>query len=181
MQFLRGLVGSGDRNVPEGHQEMISIVVLYQDYVELTLESLREILDDVFPGAFLPPGDINFVVDGAVPGATFMIKCAVQGAAGLFMLHNVPGPYTEFSDFVQYIADPALRASAEAQSAWLSIDLIVQSTNAEDAYRFIGKVLARLAPGDAAFLVQPETNGVLLFDESVRRDLAEGRQLFSDR
>lgn len=180
LRFLGNLFDAGDGGLPADSGEMVSLVVLYQDYVELTVESLREILNEVFPGEFLPPGDRNFVVDGAVPGATFMIKCAVHNAAGLFMLHNVPGPYTEFSEFAQHIADPALRASAEAQSAWLSIDLIVQA-NAEDAYRFIGKVIARLAPDDAAFLVHPDSYGVLPFDESMRRDLADGRQLFKNR
>lgn len=174
------LLGGSGEPAPDADREMVSLVVLYRDYVELSLESLREILNEVFPGQFLPPGDASFVIEGPVPDATFMIKCAVQGMAGLFMLNNVPAPYTEFSDFAEFIVDPVMRELAESQSAWLSIDLIGQSA-AEDAYRFIAKVLARLAPNDAAFLVHPDTGAIIPFDENLRRALADGRQPFGAR
>jgi hypothetical protein len=187
MRFMRAILqnagapaaDSGDAN---SDHVMVSLVVLYDTYVELDLDALRQALDDVFPGEFLPPREQgSFVIDGAVPGATFMIKSAVKGAAGLFTLNNVPGPYTEFSDFAEYIIDPALRERAEAQSCWLSIDLIYKTDDVEGAYRFIGKTIARLAPADSAFLVHPETYHYLVFNEDVRGRLADGRRLFAIR
>jgi hypothetical protein len=181
VRLLQELAENGDSDAAEKSHEMISLVVLYRDYVELTVELLLEILDEVFPGAFLPPGEINRVGE-LNADATFMVQSAVQGATGLFMLHNIPASYTEFSDFAQYIADPALLELVQATRAWLSVDLIVPGENErDDAYRFISRVIARLAPGDAAFLVHPASNSVIAFDEDIRRGLAEGRQLFKLR
>jgi hypothetical protein len=180
VRFLRSIFGGGEEEGAEADHVMVSLVVLYDSYLELSIEPLRHSLNQVFPGEFLPPREQgNFVVDGAVPGATFMINCIVENAAGLFMLNNVPGPYTEFSDFIDYIAEPALRERAKAQNSWLSIDLINAITDVEDAYRFIGKMIARLAPDDAAFLVHPETYHSVVFDSEVRSQLAEGRRLFA--
>jgi hypothetical protein len=189
MRFLRAILGNASKQAAASDSDhadsdhmMVSLVVLYDAYIELDLDALRQALDDVFPGEFLPPREQgSFVVDGTVPGATFMIKSAVQGAAGLFMLNNVPGPYTEFSDFADYINDPALRERAEALSCWLSIDLIHEIEDIEGAYRFIGKAIARLAPADSAFLVHPETYHHLVFNEDVRGRLADGRRLFAIR
>ena len=75
------------------------------------------------------------------------------------MLNNVAGPYTEFPDFDAHIPDHKLRRLAAAQEAWLSIDRIAGS-NPRDAYRFIGKALAELAPADAAVLVDGGSNKV---------------------
>ena len=51
---------------------MVSWVVLSNSYAELTLVSLRQSLDELYPGQFLPPREQgNFVVDGNVPGAEF--------------------------------------------------------------------------------------------------------------
>lgn len=179
--FLQGLIGNGDNGPPESDHEMISLVVLYRDYVDLTLEQLCEHLDAVFPGAFLPPGDINFVVEGAVPDVTFMIKSIVQGAAGLFMLHNIPAPYTEFSNILEIVDDPVLRETIAATTAWMSIDLVSAFGSNEDAWRFIGRMLARIAPTDAVFLLHPDSGGVIAFDDDIRRALAEGREMFARR
>ncbi len=184
MRFLRAILGNvseqaGEPDHADSDHVMVSLVVLYDTYIELDLDALRQALDDVFPGEFLPPREQgSFVIDGAVPGATFMIKSAVKGAAGLFMLNNVPGPYTEFSDFAD-IADPALRDRAEQQSCWLSVDLTHPTASVEEAYCFIGKVLARIAPDDAALLVHPETLRSMVFDENVRDRLSCGELVFA--
>lgn len=178
MRFLRSIFGRKDEETAPD-RVMVSLVVLYDTYIELDLDALRRALDDVFPGEFLPPrAEGSFVIDGAVPGATFMIKSAVKGASGLFMLNNVPGPYTEFSDFAD-IVDPALRDRAEKQSCWLSIDLMHPTASVEDAYCFIGKLLARIAPDDTALLVHPETFRSMVFDEEVRDRLSKGELLFA--
>jgi len=182
MRLLRKIFGSDDKGTAKPDRAMVSLVVLYDTYLELSLESLRQALDQEFPGEFLPPREFgNFVVDGAVPGSTFMILSAIPEASGMFMLNNVPGPYTEFSYFAEYISDDVLRERATAQNCWLSIDLINLTTSIEDAYRFIGKVLARLAPDDAAFLVHPETYCSIVFDNDVRARLAGGSCLFPMR
>jgi hypothetical protein len=182
-----GLSGAGAQSMPGSNGEsaassgpaakrkMISLVVLSDEYVELTADSLSKKLNELYPGKFWPPQQqANFVVDGPT-GGQFLIKSTIAGAAGLFMLLSVPGPYTEFSDFARFITDPALRRKAEAQHCWLSVDLVGKIASEEDAYRFIGAALAKLAPKDASVLVRPEDNATILFDEEVRGRLAGGQ------
>lgn len=153
---------------------MVSLIVLSMRWLELSVDSLRARLDRTFPGAFLPPRDKGtFVVNGPVAGAQFLINSALSGAAGTFILNNVAGPYTEFSDFEEHLADPELRRLATAQEAWLSIDRIA-GANPGDAYRFIGKALAELAPADAAVLIDGDSNKTWPFDAEIRRRLADG-------
>jgi hypothetical protein len=162
-------------------REMISLVVLSNSYVELTLEALREILEQIYPGRFLPPREHGtFVVDGNVPGVEFLIQSDIPGAAGMFLLYSVPGPYTEFSDFAERIADASLRRLAQAQACWLSVDLIHRYTTEEEACRFIGSVLAHLAPRDAAVLVHPSRLVTIAFDDQVRRTLASDGRIFGN-
>jgi hypothetical protein len=157
--------------------EMVSWVVLSKTYLDLDAAAVRKKLDELYPGRFLPAEQqANFVVGSKMPGM-FIIKSTMAGAAGLFMLLSVPGPYTEFSDFAGSIADPLLRRKAEAQTAWLSVDLIGKITTNEEAYRFIGAVLAKLAPADAACLVKPATKSTIVFDDTVRSRLAGGQSV----
>jgi hypothetical protein len=182
MTFLKNLWGRWAKapTSPRHHdREMISMVVLSSCYVELTLDMLRASLDRVYPGQFLPPRERGtFVIDGEIPGATFLIQSDIPGATGMFLLHNVPAPYTEFSDFAARIADASLRRLAQAQTCWLSVDLIHRYTTEEDAYRFIGSVLAQLAPDNAAALVHPSRLITIAFNDQVRRELASGGQVF---
>lgn len=176
MDFLKRLFGLASADAPDDEADMIGWVVLSNTYVELTVDSVRAALDQLYPGQFLPPGDRNFVIDGAVPGSQFMIQSNVAGAAGMFMLHSVPGPYTEFSDFAEAIEEPGLRALAVAQQAWLSVDVMHVHTTEAEAYRLIGALLAKLAPGDAAVLVHPSQPIAMRFDDDVRHRLASGFQ-----
>jgi hypothetical protein len=153
---------------------MVSWVVLSATHVELTVDSLLETLDALYPGQFLPPGDRNFVIEGPIPPAQFLIQSTVPGAAGTFMLNTVAGSYSEFSDFADHIDEPSLRALALAQAYWMSVDLVGRHKTDEDAYRFIGSLLARIAPADSAVLVHPSKATVIRFDEAVRRRLADG-------
>lgn len=154
---------------------MVGWVVLSMTYVTLTEATLRARLDALFPGAFLPPRERGtFVIAGPIAGAQFMINSAIAGASGTFMLNSVPGFYTEVSDFADHIADKTLRRLAIAQECWLSVDLARNDANHDDAYRFIGKALAELAPADAAVLVHPSLLTSRRFDDSVRRGLANG-------
>jgi hypothetical protein len=157
-------------------REMISWVVLSKSYVDLKVDSLREKLDEVYPGQFLPPRDKNFVIDGPTPGQ-FLIKSNIASAAGMFMLISVPASYTKFSDFAEVIVDPALLRNVKAQCCWLSVDLVHRHTTDADAYRFIEQVLGKLAPPDTAFLVNPEKRITIPFDEDIRRRLAKGEQI----
>jgi hypothetical protein len=165
-----------------GHQRqaMISWVVLSNSHVDLTVGALRKKLDEVYPGQFLPPNDSNFAVEGPTPGQ-FLIKSNIPGAGGIFMLLSAPRPYTEFSNFAEAIADPAMLRSAKAQCCWLSVDLIQlhARTTEEVAYRFIEQVLAKLAPSDAAFLVDPEKGVTVPFSDDIRNQLAKGEQIRS--
>ncbi len=105
-----------------------------------------------------------------------MIQSNVAGAAGMFMLHAVPGPYTEFSNFAEFITDPDLRMRATSQRTWLGVDNMHVHTTEAEAYRLIGAVLAKLAPPDAAMLVHPSMPIAVRFDEDIRRRLADGLQ-----
>jgi hypothetical protein len=176
MDFLKRLLGLGGavREEPEG--DMISWVVLSNTDVELTVESLRAALDALYPGQFLPGNERNFVVEGPVPDSQFLIQSNVAGAAGMFMLQAVPGPYTMFSDFAAAIKEPDLRALAVAQQAWLAVDAMHVHTTEAEAYRLIGSLLANLAPRDAAVLVHPSKPIVMRFDNEVRGRLAGGLQ-----
>lgn len=156
---------------------MISWVVLANTYVELKLDSLRQKLDELYPSQFLPSRlQGNFAVSGPAAGQ-FLIQCNVAGVAGVFMLNSIRGSYTEFADFAEAIADGSLRREVESQCCWLSIDLVHMHTTHDDAYRFIGQVLAKLAPADAAFLVHPARRSTIVFDDDIRRQLANGEQI----
>lgn len=157
--------------------EMIAWVVLANTYIDLTLDSLRAKLNEVFPGEFLPPREQgNFIINGPTPGG-FLIQSNIPGAAGMFLLHNVPGPYWKFSDFAKAIADAAIRKQAMAQRCWLSVDRIGRHGSDEDGYRFIERVLAKLAPPDAAFLVHPSRLVTIPFDDDLRGRLARGERV----
>jgi hypothetical protein len=156
-------------------REMISLVVLSNSCVDLDVRSLSKALDEIYPGKFVPlEQQANFVVGGRNPGQ-FLVKSTIPGAKGMFMVLSVPAPYTEFSDFAQFISDASLRRKAEAQQCWLSIDLIHMFANKDEAYRFIAVALAKLAPADAAVLVKPETNAAILFTPQLRSQLAAGQ------
>ncbi len=170
-----------DAVVAGGVGAMISGVVLANTYVELKLDSLRQKLDELYPGQFLPARlQGNFVVLGPAEGQ-FLIQCHVTGVAGAFMLNSSRGAYTELSDFAATIADRALRREVESQRCWLSVDLVHKHTTEPDAYRFIGHLLARLAPADAAFLVYPARRATIAFDDTIRRRLANGEPILTSR
>ncbi|HEY2840462.1 MAG TPA: hypothetical protein VGJ26_15000 [Pirellulales bacterium] len=98
----------------------------------------------------------------------------------MFLLHNVPGPYIEFSGFAKLIKDREVRRKAEQQRCWLRVDLIHRNTSNEDGYRFIQQVLAKLAPADTAFLVHPGKLVTIAFDDALRCRLASGESILSD-
>ena len=154
---------------------MVSWVVLSDSYVELKVDMLREKLDAVYPGHFLPPQDGSFVIDGPGPGQ-FFVKSIIPGAAGMFLIISVPGPYTEFPICRGDRGSVGSPQGCGAICCWLSVDLIHKITSDDEAYRFIEQVLAKLAPADAAFLVHPEMRVTLGFDDDIRRRLASGRK-----
>lgn len=162
-------------------RDAVSLIVLSNTYVELTVDRLRATLNQLYPGEFLPPRQNNFVIDGAVPGATFFIQCSVPGARGTFMMHSVPGPYTDVSDFARQVADAALRKRAERQACWMSVDLRGRHSTAgeDEPYRLIGALLAKLAPADAAFIVDLATSEMVEFSQEVRGRLACGERIFA--
>lgn len=160
---------------------MLSLVALSNSHLELTLDSLRAHLDRIYPGHFLPPREHGtFVVVGEASGVQFLIQSNIEGAKGLFMLHSVAGPYTEFSDFHRRIAEPSLRERATAQNCWLSVDLLRPYGTDDEAYSFIARVLAHLAPTDTAALVDPEPLTTIAFNDDVRLQLAKGNRVFGN-
>ena len=155
---------------------MVSWVVLSKSYVSLDVNKLRAKLDEAFPGEFVPQREQrSFVIEGPVERAQFLIQSRVVNAPGMFMLNSVPGPYTKFSNFAQHIEDRKIKRAVRAVQNWLSIDLIAKHTTEEDAYRFIGRALAVLAPRDAVYLIHPTRHIVIAFDDDVRAKLANGK------
>jgi len=152
---------------------MTSLVLLSVLPVPLDVEALRGALDAVFPGQFLPPREAgNLVVDGPVKGATFMVMSAVPGFEGGFMVHTVPGPYDDFSPFRAHIQDPDLLERVGRHGAWMSVDRIVPLGTEEGHYRFIGRLLAHLAPPDVVAVVHPSRMQTVEATPDVLRDLA---------
>ena len=154
---------------------MVGWVALSTTWVELTADTLRARLDALYPGEFLPPREHGtFVIEGPIERVQFMIQSAIADAKGMFMLTSVPRPYGEVSDFAEHLEDRELREVALAQTAWLSVELIDRTERSDDADRFIGKVLAELAPTDAVILIHPSALACRRFDDGVRRALASG-------
>src|SRR5918994_2077468 len=83
--LLQGTAHASETIAQQTSREMVSWVVLFDSDVEFTEDSLRAELDRLWPGQFLPERDNgSFVVEGAVPGAQFMIQSRVPGASGTF-------------------------------------------------------------------------------------------------
>jgi hypothetical protein len=157
---------------------MVSLVVLSQTWLGLSDDILRECLDSLYPGEFLPAREdgTNWVVDAKIAGTQFMVQ---RDQVGVFMVMSMPGPYTDFSPFAQNIADAGLRQFAVAQEAWLSVDLLhAYRASDDEAYAFIGRLLAQLAPNDAAVLVHPSRMISVRFTPDIRTRLASGHEPF---
>jgi hypothetical protein len=158
---------------------MLSLVALSNSHLGLTLDTLRTHLDRIYPGYFLPPRQQGtFVIDGEVKGVQFLIQSSIGGAKGIFMLNSVPGPYTKFSDFHRHIRDQPLRELAASQRCWLSVDLVRRHTTDDEAYGFIARVIAHLAPKDTVALVDPDRSATIAFSDDVRGRLNQGARVF---
>jgi hypothetical protein len=159
--------------------EVVSRVLLTNTFVDLNVDSLRQRLEELYPGQFMPPHiKGSFVVKGRTLGQ-FVIQSNVAGASGVFLLNSASRPYRDFSTFTDAIADGPLRRKVEAQCCWLSVDLAFDIPNKAAAYRFIEQVLAKLAPPDAAFLVDPQKHITVVFDDELRRRFAGGEIILS--
>jgi hypothetical protein len=178
MNFLSKLFGKKPAASPaprHGDGDMVSLVALLPSWQELSVEHVRESLDALFPDCFLPPREEgNFVIEGPVPGASYMVQCTVPEYSGMFLIHNAPGPYAEFSDYLAHLADSELKDVAAKQPCWMSVDMLHQHGTGNDAYRFVSAVLAKLAPPDAVLLLHPSRYVAVRFSPEVRRTLASG-------
>jgi hypothetical protein len=160
---------------------MVSLVALAAAWQPWSIESIRAALDELFPGEFLPPRTVgNFVVEGPVPDVTYLVQCGVTGHAGMFLIHNVPGPYDALSDLRVHIEDPDLRRMSSQHTSWLSVDLVHRHASAEDAFRFVALVMAKLAPADSVLLVHPSHALTAPFTDRVRATLASGGSPFGN-
>lgn len=158
---------------------MISLVALAPTWRERSVDEIRKDLDETFPGQFLPPrNEGSFVIEGPIEGASYLVQCTVPNYSGMYLIQNVPSQYSAVSDYLDHIKDPEVRKLADSQACWLSVDLMHQHTTKEDAYRFIGLVLGKLAPEDAALLVHPSRFHVARFSAQLRAALAAGDEPF---
>jgi|SRR5579872_4298191 len=73
---------SGQALHQQDFADMVSLVALAHTHTKLTFTTLRDGLDKLYPGQFLPPREKgNFVVEGPVPEFQFAIQCTIPGAA----------------------------------------------------------------------------------------------------
>jgi len=156
------------------------LAVLSQTYVSLTVESLRSTLDFLYPAQF-PLSEIteNKVRDGFFEGM-LLIECVIPGAQGWYVVYSLSAVHAVPVDFAAYVEDDALRAVTEAQEFSLEVGLVSIHGVEEEAYNFIGKVLAALAPPDSAVLIHPSLYSVVPFTSDVRKRLASGNATFGN-
>lgn len=174
MDLLARLFGSAAARLKRHPEGLTGLVVLSNTHVPLTVESLRGTLDTLYPDQFAQSEDAgNKVSKGFLPGM-FGIECVIPGAEGWYVVHSNLGPFTAYSDFEKHIDDDELRDVAEAQEFSLEVHLVSIHGIQEEAYRFIGALLAMLAPADSAILVHPSNHAVIAFTPSVRKCLAAG-------
>jgi hypothetical protein len=161
----------GKRSAPaEASPVMVSLVALLRQAVRLDRAALEQKLDAVFPGQFVPQNENSFVVDGPDP-TQFMAKSLVASHSGLFFVICRPEAYVDVSSFALNDRDPRLQDLLRQHNAWLSVDQVAPIGGTEDAYRFIGRALAKLAPDDSVALVHPQTNAMVPFDSETRAKL----------
>jgi hypothetical protein len=108
-----------------------------------------------------------------------MIFSTIPGAAGIFILNNIPGPYADASNFAEVISDLSVVSGVASQRCWLSVDLVHRTTTDQEGLRFIEQVLARFAPADAAYLVNPDNGATIAFNDSLRSRFARGELVLS--
>jgi hypothetical protein len=166
MGFFARLFGRArPKALDEPATNMVSLVVLVPQPVHLDVPTVQNLLDEVFPGHFMPTTDSSFVIEGTAPAQLF-VKSAVPQNSGVFFVNAVPRPYTAMAGFLTNVKDPNLRSRVQGHAAWLSLDRVGAIGSADDAYRFIGKALARLAPRDALAVVHPDSERMVRFEGS---------------
>jgi hypothetical protein len=162
-----------------GEPEGLIRVVLADSPIRFDLDALRQKLEELYPGQFVPPrAKGSFVVAGRVRGQ-YIIQSNVGGAAGIFILNSGTEPFAGLSDFTKTIPDGPTRRSVEAQCCWLAISLMYKARPDAEAFRFVEQALAKLAPPDANFLVDPTKRITVPFDEAMRRSFARGEMILS--
>ena len=167
MGILSRLIGAKKDKDSEGASGLVSLVVLLPVPLRLNVAALRQHLDSVFPGHFIPQTDDSFVMEWSNPAMLF-VKSIVPSHSGVFLVSFVPGPYTKFSDFADHVSAPRLLDLVHRHNAWLSVDLISEVEPEDDPYRFIGKTLAQLAPESSLAIVYPAKYIMVPFAESSR-------------
>jgi hypothetical protein len=133
---------------------MVSLVLLLREHQDMDVATLEGSLDTLFPGHFLPKNEGSFVTNGA-HAAEFLVKSTVLRHSGMFLVNAIPGPYGE---------------GLPGHSAWTSVDRVAAIGSDDDAYRFIGKTLAKVG-GRAVAVVHPATGKSVPFDDATPQRL----------
>jgi hypothetical protein len=171
MGFFARLFGrTRPTTLDQAATNMVSLVVLVSQPVHLDVPTVQRLLDEVFPGRFVPKTDSSFVIEGTGPEQLF-VKSVIPQNAGVFFVNVVPRPYTAVSGFLTKVTEPTLRSRVQGHTAWLSVDRVGAIGSVDDAYRFIGKALARLAPHDALAVVHPSSERTVPFEGSTLAQL----------
>jgi hypothetical protein len=165
--FARLLGKSAKTN--EAPRPMLSLVALLPQSVPADIAAFRRVLQDCYPGHFQGDEKTSFIIAGSHPYEAF-VKSLVPDHSGMFLIEAIPRPYTESSDF-RATAPVALKAAIQAHTSWISVDAIQAIDSELDAYRFIGRTLAYLAPVDALALVHPQSGWTEAFTQETRERL----------
>jgi uncharacterized protein YegJ (DUF2314 family) len=131
----------------------LNVQILAQVLTEVTGKSVRAIaLDD----SRSEKGD-NRPVGDMVAGASPHFISRVNGIS--FAIHNLSAPYmADPAQASESFVEMRLRKAVREHTAWLSMDILNAQAATPDAYRIVGRVLARLVDDDCLALYYPPLN-----------------------
>ena len=159
--------------------DMISIVLLLLNPLPMDVSRLEVSIARAAPASFVK-SEQNFVnsTDKREKFEVFFAK----SNDGIFLVHNHAHPYCdELEKVAGSISDRALGEKVRKHRAWISVDLMdrdkMMFRTEADAWRFIGKVLAELAPEDAVAIYVPAKGVLMAFDNSSKTKLRDSNVL----
>jgi len=114
----------------------------------------------------------NFVV-GESPSFIVMAE------GRTFLVNNSDAPYfTDGPLAASQVKDLRLRKAVNGHRAWMSVDLMCNDeAPVEEAYRWIGKLIAELAADDCLAILSPQTGWLHVYNRELRRTLCGGDPL----
>jgi uncharacterized protein YegJ (DUF2314 family) len=174
----RGRKKAGGKREAAAEGATKSLVLLLREVRDIDENSLRDVVNATF-GLELNPGNPHATefVTGEQP---FLFA---QFHGRLFQVLSFARPYFEdAASLTGQLNELRARKALVEHRAWISVDLRAEWHDARppDAYCYIGKLLAALAPADTLALLWPQTGDVGLikpWDRNIKQKLQEGDPL----